>query len=272
MRASLLLLALAWLPSAARAQCAEGRVSTGEGYCCWPGQSWNDERSRCVGPPRCPPGSVGEGDECVAVDAVPEGADASPSSDEPPAPAADAAAVGVRDGASYEGVFGEDGATVATQAATGDVGEGWPTLTTRIPWGELNPRRTEQANSDWLVPGVSLLLAGYGTSALLGVISMTTFSTVGDCQAVAGGLMLVPVVGGLVGGLVVAACRSGTRGVTNADNWALGALSASVVQIGGAVLFALAFLDPSSVLVFDGETRSLRLGLGPGGLQVSGAF
>ena len=31
MRASLLLLALAWLPSAARAQCAEGRVSTGEG-------------------------------------------------------------------------------------------------------------------------------------------------------------------------------------------------------------------------------------------------
>lgn len=51
------------------AQCAPGRVAneaTG-GRCCWPGQSWSNEQSRCEGPPTCPAGMWGEGADCVAA-------------------------------------------------------------------------------------------------------------------------------------------------------------------------------------------------------------
>ncbi len=48
--------------------CTGGRMVTSltAGRCCWPAQSWNDERARCEGPPSCPSGMVAEGDRCSA--------------------------------------------------------------------------------------------------------------------------------------------------------------------------------------------------------------
>ena len=57
---------LAAVPSIASAQdCAEGRERV-DGRCCWPGQSWSDERARCEGAPRCPDALVEHGESCLA--------------------------------------------------------------------------------------------------------------------------------------------------------------------------------------------------------------
>jgi serine/threonine-protein kinase len=34
------------------------------GHCCWPGQTWSDERSTCAGEVRCPPGRRPRGERC----------------------------------------------------------------------------------------------------------------------------------------------------------------------------------------------------------------
>jgi hypothetical protein len=51
----------------ASAVCAEGRVvgPATVGRCCWPGQHWSEPYGRCEGPPQCPPGFAGDGDQCV---------------------------------------------------------------------------------------------------------------------------------------------------------------------------------------------------------------
>jgi hypothetical protein len=51
---------------AAAQDCAEGRVSV-DGYCCWPGQTFDAAAGRCSGPPMCPTGRVASGAECVPV-------------------------------------------------------------------------------------------------------------------------------------------------------------------------------------------------------------
>ncbi len=73
------------LPLLASAQCAPGRVAndaTG-GRCCWPGQSWSEDRDRCEGPPTCPAGMWGEGSDCVAA-ASPQPAAPPPTFAAPP--------------------------------------------------------------------------------------------------------------------------------------------------------------------------------------------
>lgn len=48
------------------AQCAEGRVTTPEGLCCWPGQTWSPEEHVCIGAPTCPAPLAASGEQCVA--------------------------------------------------------------------------------------------------------------------------------------------------------------------------------------------------------------
>lgn len=72
------------------AQCAPGRAITDAtaGRCCWPGQTWDDERARCDGPPACPSGWGAAGDECVRIEAPaasPARATASPAAGPPAA-------------------------------------------------------------------------------------------------------------------------------------------------------------------------------------------
>ncbi|MEM9195398.1 MAG: hypothetical protein AAGF12_39875 [Myxococcota bacterium] len=45
------------------------------GRCCWPNQVWSEQAGRCSGPPACPAGLVGNGDQCVSeVPTAPSGA------------------------------------------------------------------------------------------------------------------------------------------------------------------------------------------------------
>lgn len=72
--AGLAVLVAALAPSRADAQqCAGGRVASWatQGRCCWPGQSFSLSAGRCVGPPRCPSGTVAAGDECAAATGTP---------------------------------------------------------------------------------------------------------------------------------------------------------------------------------------------------------
>jgi len=71
------------------AQCAPGRVVTDAtaGRCCWPGQTWDDERARCDGPPACPSGWGATGDECVRVESAPAQPSAATSHPAAPRPA-----------------------------------------------------------------------------------------------------------------------------------------------------------------------------------------
>ena len=48
-------------------RCADGLVPV-DGYCCWPGQSFDVDRDRCVGAPVCPAGFVGVGSRCARED------------------------------------------------------------------------------------------------------------------------------------------------------------------------------------------------------------
>lgn len=64
---SLVFAALVLASVTASAQdCAEGRERVG-GRCCWPGQTWSDDRARCEGAPRCPAPLLEHGDACVAT-------------------------------------------------------------------------------------------------------------------------------------------------------------------------------------------------------------
>lgn len=59
-----------FLPLSAAAQmCEEGRIVV-DGYCCWPGQHFDEALNRCAGPPSCPGGWVGAGSECTRVEAA----------------------------------------------------------------------------------------------------------------------------------------------------------------------------------------------------------
>ncbi|MCA9609080.1 MAG: hypothetical protein KC619_25940, partial [Myxococcales bacterium] len=56
----------------ARAQdvCAAGRIATPQGYCCWPGQRWDEADQRCEGPPRCPEPLSASGATCIGPGAA----------------------------------------------------------------------------------------------------------------------------------------------------------------------------------------------------------
>jgi sulfatase modifying factor 1 len=51
--------------SCAEVTCADGRVRTPSGNCCWPGQAWVSSSAKCVGSPTCPAGSVLVDGDCM---------------------------------------------------------------------------------------------------------------------------------------------------------------------------------------------------------------
>jgi hypothetical protein len=55
--------------------CAPGMVKNGDtqGHCCWPGQSWNGMRRRCIGAPQCPTGFRADGESCAVAVTCPNG-------------------------------------------------------------------------------------------------------------------------------------------------------------------------------------------------------
>lgn len=47
------------------ARCTEGRVPDATGHCCFAGQVWGEQSGRCRGAPRCPSGTIAEGETCA---------------------------------------------------------------------------------------------------------------------------------------------------------------------------------------------------------------
>jgi hypothetical protein len=47
------------------ARCTEGRVPDATGHCCFAGQVWGEQSGRCRGAPRCPSGTLAEGETCA---------------------------------------------------------------------------------------------------------------------------------------------------------------------------------------------------------------
>jgi hypothetical protein len=47
------------------ARCTEGRVPDTTGHCCFAGQVWGEQSGRCRGAPRCPSGTIAEGETCA---------------------------------------------------------------------------------------------------------------------------------------------------------------------------------------------------------------
>lgn len=274
MRALALLALVCVAPTSARAQCEEGREPTSEGYCCWPGQTWDDERSRCANPPECPEGLVAAGLECV----VQGGGATEPQAPTPEVPQ-DAAAV--RDGPSYQGVFSD--APLEAEAETtpsGPVGSEWPSLSTRVPWGELNPRRFTRLNLDWLVPAIAAVVVGYGVSVYSGILTLGSAGSQGGrgfasrtCSDSYGAMAFVPIVGPIVNIVLPLTCevalyeRAGghlfrtdeSDEINDPESRSILAGGALIAQLFGVVALILSVVDPSSVVVFDGEPARLEL-------------
>ena len=57
---------------APEAECTRGQTHGGDtqGHCCWPEQVWSTAKERCVGLPSCPPGMIGEGEQCIRDRAI----------------------------------------------------------------------------------------------------------------------------------------------------------------------------------------------------------
>ncbi len=45
--------------------CTDGRVPDATGHCCFAGQVWGEQSGRCRGAPRCPAGTLAEGETCA---------------------------------------------------------------------------------------------------------------------------------------------------------------------------------------------------------------
>ena len=63
-------------PATATAKrCEPGKVRSRDtqGQCCWPGQSYNSSKKKCIGEPECPSGYELDGEECTTSVACPDG-------------------------------------------------------------------------------------------------------------------------------------------------------------------------------------------------------
>lgn len=236
-------LVLASVASSARAQdCSEGRVRV-EGRCCWPGQSWSLEHGRCDGAPLCPPGLVEHGETCVA-----SALSALPSAPSPP-------------GARGRDAYAEP--TFPRAAST----DGWP-----VAVGDAH------APGAWVFPGrgedeglISVAFAIFDVGWLLGWIGVLADEAAG-CSSdffgsgrtfSCGGWQIagVPLVGGIVGGLVnfSPGFRRSSFGI------AFGIPSVILEGIGLFVLLPIAFANSTSEPAFmpihlnDDVTASLEL-------------
>jgi len=97
---------------AAEAACSHGQRQGDDtqGHCCWPEQAWSTSKARCVGLPRCPPGMIGHGEQCVAEPAriasratpAPAKPPSSPQAVEPAAPTFRLAASSYAPGAAIQ--------------------------------------------------------------------------------------------------------------------------------------------------------------------------
>lgn len=294
--AAIVVLALLASATVAEAQgCAPGRVATLEGYCCWPAQTWSDERQRCEGPPSCPSGMAAEGDDCVGVAPAPVAP-----------PQTDPSSTSVATPPSYGGwapappspppqswapappVWTAPPPPAPLDLSSALAGTEWPE--SALAPGASNARREPQLDGALFGWGMALLGAGWALSigeAVVafesrGIYTGTLYAWGSDydydasCHDAAGALFLVPVLGALLGSITHAACgvpvyvqhigvsfrtdeRRGPSG--EAGYVVFGALS-TALQLTGGIMALVALTVPRSVTVFD-PAPSTRVSLTP---------
>lgn len=263
MRQVLTLVALLALgTSSARAQdaCAGGRIATAQGYCCWPGQRWDDADQRCEGPPRCPPPLSASGATCIGPGA---------SVDEPAPSVPDMVrADGPVDYGSSQ--FGQPAPAVARSApaapqVAGALGDAWPSAGQVRPVGPLNPRHETRSQEDLQWGGFATFFAGYAVAVTLGGLELSVHRYGADdttCYDVVGAGLFVPFIGGFItwgasdhctvpvfrtaGG---AEFHVGDQGV-HEPGWAVAGVLTSVTQIIGGIIFMLGTTSSHEVTVF----------------------
>lgn len=240
LRALAALLLLSALGSRAAAQeCAEGRIRV-EGRCCWPGQSWSTELARCEGEPACPIGLVAHGETCAAAIE--------------------------RSGASTRGT-GVTRAMYAGDATPSAAStEGWPSATSAIdpPGAWVVPVRGEDEGL------ISVAFAVFDVGYLMGWLGVLLDEAAGCATTWMGGATScnswpyagIPLVGGIVGGMVNNSSTGGWR----RSGFGVGFGSASVVLegIGLFVMIPIAFANSTSergyqpITLSEGVTAAVR--------------
>lgn len=257
--AALVVLALTAPRGEAAAQtCAGGRITTQEGYCCWPGQRWDASAGRCDGPPRCPSPLAASGSECVD----PRGGATEP----PPRAPAMVSAAGPIDygapGAAGALATSDPRPPAASVAAPSALGASWPSMGRYVPAGARNPFRETRSSETVQVYGIALLLIGYAGSVGLGSAALTSAglgsSRDRSCHEALGAISFVPLVGGFLALPVVTDCQIGWDRLEWA--WGLGVIPAAMQLVGFGLLLA-GTLAVAEVTVF--ENASLRLTVEP---------
>lgn len=229
--AALLLLTAA--PAIARAQevpCAEGRERSA-GRCCWPAQSWSEERARCEGAPTCPPPLVEHGDTCVAP--------------------ALAAPYPASDGTGAPGLPGVPGAAALPPAYSVDR-SGWPAIDSIPGISRLSrPLVTRGEDERLIVVMMALFDAGWALGWLETVIDnalgCTAFTGSGSVARACDTwpFAFIPVGGAHFGGLISLNGSHREYGV----NVGLGSPSV-ILQAIGAIGIAIALANETTEVAY----------------------
>ncbi len=283
MRAIIALVLASIAPLTAYAQeCAGGRVATQEGYCCWPGQRWDDADQRCEGPPSCPAPLHAAGSECVtAGEAVAQPA---------PPPAAP-------DMVSAEGAIDYGSGATATPAPvvvqpTGEIGTAWPSAGQIPPEGSRNPHHETRSDEALQIAGAVILGAGYLEDLIVAPIAFADWRGVDSigygyerdstCHDAIAGSLFAPLVGGFFAWGVQQNCNTPTyvsaggvqfltgssaSSVRYASNaWSvLGAITAGAQLVGLGLLLAGSF-HMMQVTVYENASTTLHVGPMLGGV------
>lgn len=204
MKELLLATMLVLLPaSLTHGQCLEGRVVSDQsgGRCCWPGQSWNDDAARCSGPPSCPDGWAGAGDECVRVNAP-------PSTTVPPVVPDMSTAEAVADSAALE----------------------WASSSTGPPDGRLRPRQVRGRDDGLIYAGAITFGVAYAAHAVIATLILATSSGWAGREHFE--LWFIPGLGGFVQATVSSANYGLTLGLPGAviETIGIGLFTAGLVE------------------------------------------
>ncbi len=246
------------------------------GRCCWPGQTWSTSARVCEGPPHCPAGWVGHGDDCV-----PEQVSAPPA-------ARSAVASAPADGFDP---------TVTTADA-------WPSAAALPRDRQSNPRYVhEDLNPDIVIPGVTLWALGY-LGSLAGAIAgfasggspsdwSTGIERNNSCYQAYGGVSLIPVVGAIAAIGVYAGCaatyyyddgmgvrtaRSASMASDNQPTYVILPIISSALEISGFIMTIVGLFAGRRVVHTDvltarlddrGTTLTLHVGSASLGLRLT---
>ena len=199
--------------TAAAQACAGGRERV-DAHCCWPGQTWSQSERACVGVPRCPAGTVEEGETCVA------GSAPAPS----PTPPAEA----------QSPVIEPNAAALPATSGPADT-SGWPETPGGRPDAMVDPSRVRGTDMGFVIAGSILFGVGYG----LGFAVAAAHEVSGNCPCRTWPFAFIPAAGGILSSALSPIDVVGYAKSDGGLGIGLGA-PAAAIQITGIAFFLFA--------------------------------